>query len=358
MGRFGAVRASVAAPVRVARRRALFARVGGQLRSLGEPEQRPLRSLASARIAGIGCAVPERVLSSAAVAERLGVDERWIVTRTGVRQRHVAAESDTLADLAARAARAALADAELEPGEVDLVVVATMAADELTPNAAPLVADAIGAPGAGAFDVGAACTGFLSALALAAAMVEAGRARQAVVVGADILSRLHDPADRSTAALFADGAGAAVVVPPRAGGAEIGPILLSSEADSERIIRASHDDRFIRMQGHDTFRTAVRRMSEVTLAAAERAGLALDEIDLFVYHQANARILRAVAERLDLDERRVVEAIDRYGNTSSATIPIALCDARRRGLLRSGANVLLAAFGAGFTWGAGVVRWE
>jgi 3-oxoacyl-[acyl-carrier-protein] synthase-3 len=170
------------------------------------------------------------------------------------------------------------------------------------------------------------------------------------------MSRITDPDCRQTAALFADGAGAALVA-PATGEGRVHDIVLRSDAGGADSIRASHDEQIIHMQGHDTFKAAVLRMSESTLEATERAGLTLKEIDLFVYHQANARILAAVGERLGLDEARVVNCIDRYGNTSSATLPIALVDARERGMLEPGMNVLLAAFGAGFTWGAGVIEW-
>jgi 3-oxoacyl-[acyl-carrier-protein] synthase-3 len=253
--------------------------------------------------------------------------------------------------------RDALGDAGVDPEELDLVLVATLAADELTPNAAPLVAHDLGATGAGAMDVSAACTGFLSALQLATAQVEGGRADHVLVIGADVLSRFIDPADRGTAAIFADGAGAAVVAPAIEGQGRIGHILLRCDGSGAPAIRAGDRERIIRMQGHDTFRAAVARMSEATVSATHRAGLHLGDIDVFVYHQANGRILTAVGERLGLDEARVVNSIDRYGNTSAATLPIALADARGRGLLEPGMNVLLAAFGAGFTWGAGVIEW-
>ena len=232
-----------------------------------------------------------------------------------------------------------------------------MSPDELSPNAAPLVAHELGADRAGALDVGAACTGFLGALGLAAAQIESGRAERALVIGADVLSRLIDPADRGTAALFADGAGAAVVAPCEQRRRCRPGRCCAPTAAAPHAIRATHEERLIRMQGHDTFREAVRRLSESTLQAIEQAGVSLDEVDLFVYHQANARILAAVGERLGLDRARVIDCIDRYGNTSSATIPLALAEARERGLLEPGATVLLAAFGAGFTWGAGVIEW-
>jgi 3-oxoacyl-[acyl-carrier-protein] synthase-3 len=301
-------------------------------------------------------AVPETVVPNSVVAERAGVTEDWIVTRTGVRERRVVRDGERLEHLATAAGRDALAAAEVDAADIDLVLVATMAADELTPNAAPLVALALGAERAGAMDVGAACTGFLAALSLATAQVESGRAERVLVIGADVLSRLTDVTDRGTAALFADGAGACVVAPAENGGG-VGPIVLHADGTGAPAITADHEERLMRMQGHDTFKAAVARLSEATAEAAEQAGIELADVDLFVYHQANARILRAVGERLGLEPERVIDCIDRYGNTSSATLPIALADARERGLLEPGMTVLLGAFGAGFTWGAGVVEW-
>ena len=310
-----------------------------------------------AAIAGIGTALPEAVHDNEAIAARLGVEPGWIEARTGVRRRHVAAAEDRLSDLAAAAATVALARSDVRAADVDLVLVATTTADELLPNAAPLVAAAIGADGAGAVDVGAACTGFLSALTLAAAYVESGRAITVLVVGADVMTSVLDPDDRSTAALFGDGAGAVLVVASAAGGGAIHPAIVGSDGDAgAQLVRVGHGDRLLRMAGLDTYRHAVARLSEATAAAVAAAGLGLDDIDLFVYHQANARILRAVGERLGIAPDRVVDCIDDFGNTSAATIPIALCEAERAGRLTPGARVLVGAFGAGFTWGAVVVE--
>jgi 3-oxoacyl-[acyl-carrier-protein] synthase III len=312
----------------------------------------------AAALASVAMAVPDRVVTNAAVAEGAGVTEQWIVHRTGVHERRHVSEGERLQDLATAAGRLALEEAGVDAKDLDLVLVATLAADELTPNAAPLVALDLGATRAGAMDLGAACTGFLSALSLATAQVEGGRCENVLVIGADVLSRYIDPSDRGTAALFADGAGAAVVSPSSAnGGGRIGHIVLRCDGTGAPSIAATDRERIIRMQGHDTFKNAVLRMSEATLEAVDLANLDLDAIGLFVYHQANARILRAVGEKLDLDPERVVNCIDRYGNTSSATLPIALADARERGMLKPGMNVLMAAFGAGFTWGAGVIEW-
>ena len=315
------------------------------------------RHLRAAALASVAMAVPERVVTNATVAEGAGVTEQWIVHRTGVHERRHVSEGERLQDLATAAGRGALEEAGVHAEDLDLVLVATLTADELTPNCAPLVAHDLGAARAGAMDVSAACTGFLSALALATAQVEGGRAENVLVIGADVLSRFVDKTDRGTAALFADGAGAAVVTPSANGDGRIGHIVLHCDGSGANSIRAGHDDQTIRMQGHDTFRAAVHRMSEATIEATERSGLDLDDIGLFVYHQANARILAAVGERLGLDSERVINSIDRYGNTSAATLPIALADARERGMLDPGMNVLLAAFGAGFTWGAGVIEW-
>jgi len=315
------------------------------------------RHLRAAALASVAMAVPDRVVTNATVAEGAGVTEQWIVHRTGVHERRHVSEGERLQDLAAAAGRQALEEAGVCAEDVDLVLVATVSSDDLLPNAAPLVAKDLGAVRAGAMDIGAACTGFLSALQMAAAQVEGGRCENVLVVGAEVLSRFVDRRDRGTSALFADGAGAAVVAPAVEGGGRIGEVVLRCDGAGGPAIRAALDEQIIHMQGHDTFKAAVQRMSEASIEAIGRAGLDLDDIGLFVFHQANARILTAVSERLGLDGDRVINSIDRYGNTSAATLPIALADARERGMLDPGMNVLLAAFGAGFTWGAGVIEW-
>jgi 3-oxoacyl-[acyl-carrier-protein] synthase III len=309
-----------------------------------------------AAIASVGMAVPARRVGNEPIARRLGVDEKWIVARTGVIERRAAAPGELLYSYAAEAGAEALRRAELDPGEVDLVLVATMTHEQLTPSAAALTAAEIGAERAGAIDVGAACTGFVSALALAAAQVETGRVRCALVIGADLGTRLIDPHDRSTAALFGDGAGA-VVVTPSADGGRIGPVDLGADGRHADLVRAGREDGIIRMQGHDTFKHAVDRLSESTRAALAASGDSQDDIDLFVYHQANSRIIRAVGERLGLPPVRVVDSVPRYGNTSAASIPIALAEAEAEGRLAAGHKVLLAGFGGGLTWGAAVVTW-
>lgn len=295
------------------------------------------------------------MVESATIEARLGLAPDWIERRTGIRARHVAAPEERLDAHATAAAAAALAQAGIAPERVDLVLVATTTPDEIMPNAAPLVASALGATRAGSFDIGAACSGFLAALAAGASMIDSGRADCAVVVGADFMSRVVDPADRGTSAVFADGAGAVVLV--ATGESRIGPILLGGEGDTEGIIHVGREEQLIRMAGHETFKLAVAKLSEVTADAVAAAGFELDDIDLFVYHQANGRILTAVGERLGLRPERVVDCISDLGNTSAATLPLALHHSVSNGRLRRGDRVLLGAFGGGFIWGATVLEW-
>jgi 3-oxoacyl-[acyl-carrier-protein] synthase-3 len=306
-----------------------------------------------AGIVGIGTA--ERIVENAEVTPMIGVSDDWIVKRTGIRARHYASPRAHLADLASDAGRAALLDAGVDGADIDLVLVASCSQDSVMPNAAPLVAHALGAERAGAFDIGSACTGFISALATARGMLLSGATRHALVIGAEIMSRHVDPTDRNTAALFGDGAGAVVCSAGAAGA--IGPVVLGSDGAHAALIVADRDTQLLAMDGHETFKQAVRRLGEGTLAACEQAGLALGDIDLFVYHQANRRILQTLSERLEIPPTKVVDAISEFGNTSAASVPLALAQARADGTLRDGMRVVLAAAGAGFTWGATVIEW-
>jgi 3-oxoacyl-[acyl-carrier-protein] synthase-3 len=314
----------------------------------------------SAAIWSVATELPAGRLTSAELAATLGITEDWILSRTGIRERRRAEPGERLADYAARAGALALASAGMSATELDLVIVATMTQDELTPNTAPLVAHALGADHAGALDVGAACTAFLSGLALAAAQIESARAERILLVGADFITRITNYEDKRTAPLFADAAGAVVVGTgdgPEPGDGAIGPIVLGCDGSHGETIFATHAERKLHMDGPEVFRNAVARMSEVTLEAIARAGLTPADIDLFVYHQANARITRALGERLELPPERVVDCIETLGNASAATLPVALATAEQDGRLRPGARVLLSAFGAGFTWGGGVIEW-
>jgi 3-oxoacyl-[acyl-carrier-protein] synthase-3 len=288
------------------------------------------------------------------IGARIGRDPAWIESRTGIVERRFAAPETTLASLAAVAGAHALERSGLAREEIDLLLVATSTADAVFPNASPLVATALGLEHAAPMDIGVACTGFIAALSLAAGQVESGRARHALVIGADLLSRIVDPEDRGTALLFADGAGAMVV------GGRFGPrfgrFRLGTDGVGATQIVAPHGG-VIAMAGQETFLAAVKRLTQAIPQAAADSGWALDEVDLFVIHQANARILRSVGERLGLDAARVVNDIARRGNTSAATIPLALHAAEQEGRLTDDARVVVAAFGAGFTWGAGAFRW-
>src|SRR5688500_3372072 len=274
---------------------------------------------------------------------------------TGIMSRRSSDDHKTLADYATIAGRSALQDAGVDPRDVDLVLVATMTPDDLTPNAGPVVAAALGATNAGALDIGAACSGWLAALRLAAGQVETGRADRVLVIGAELLTRITNFDDPKTAALFGDGAAAVLV--GAEGEGDIGPIVLAADGSLGDRITANHEDRVLIMDGHSTYLVAVKRLCEATVAAVARAGLELDDVDLFVYHQANGRIIRAVGERLDLEPAKVADYVAHMANTSAASIPLTLSLLREDNRLRPGQKVLVAAIGAGSTRGAGIVEW-
>ena len=315
------------------------------------------REAARAAFHSVAIEVPPVRVTSGELAERLGISEEWILSRTGIQERPVAGADERLSDYAARAGAAALERAGVDGSELDLVLVATITADEVTPNAAPLVAHALGADRAGAFDIGSACTGFLSAVATGAAQIESGRARWVLVVGADFITRVLDWEDRKSAPLFSDAAGAAILGPADGEQGVIGPIVLGADGSNGEKIFIPNPDRKLRMDGPEVYKHAVARMAESTLEALDRARMTVDDVDLFVYHQANARITRALGERLGVEPERVVDCIAQYGNSSAATLPLALAFAERDGRLRPGARVVLGAFGGGFTWGGGVIEW-
>ena len=304
---------------------------------------------------GLGHHLPEQVVNNLPIAERLGIDDHWIEKRTGIRSRRHAMPHERLSDLATAAGKAAVEDAGIDATELDVVLVATTSADEITPNAAPYVATALGATKANAMDIGAACTAFVTALSVGASMIESGRAETVLVVGADALSRFTDFDDKRTAALFGDGAGAIVLGNQEGGG--VGPFVFGNDAELAEAIIARRDDPVLRMDGHTTFNSATAALVNSTRDAVELAGLTLDDVDLFVYHQANARITKAVAERLELPMERVADYIADIGNTSAASIPLALAFARDEDRLHPGDTVLVAAVGAGFTWGGAVLEW-
>jgi 3-oxoacyl-[acyl-carrier-protein] synthase-3 len=310
-----------------------------------------------AGVFGIGAALPEEVVTNADLMKHLDTTDEWIVRRTGIKERRHLNGSRTLANLAAEACTMALDDAGRDAADVDRVMVCSLTPDRMMPGLAPAVAQEIGCNLAGAVDLNAACAGFLYALDQAAGLVESGRANLVVVCGAEALSRITDHADRGTAILFADGAGAVVV---GAGDLDrgISTFELRSDGRHSDLLYVDSDERLLRMEGREVYRHAVARMVEATEVALTRAGIGIDDVDVFVAHQANARIIEAAAHRLGVPEEKVIMNVDLVANTSSASIPIALCQAEREGKLKPGDIVAMATFGAGFAWGAGVMSWK
>ncbi|WP_406327076.1 3-oxoacyl-ACP synthase III family protein [Streptomyces sp. NBC_00203] len=308
-------------------------------------------------IAGVGAALPSAVLGNDHFAP-LDTSHEWIVKRTGIHTRHWLGPGETLADLAEQASREALADAGRSAHEIDHVVVSTVTPDRVTPGIAPELATRLGAPGPPALDLNAACAGFLYALDYGCALIETGRAHCVLVCAAEALSRITDRTDRSTAVLFGDAAGAVVLSSTGADGSERPRFLLGSDGRHTDLLYADLEDRVLRMSGREVYEFAVDTMAGQTRKVLAECGLTTADIDCFIGHQANVRILRAVAAALDIPQARSQISIDKVGNTSSASIPFALWQARGAGRLRPGDRIVMAAFGAGFVWGAGVIRWK
>jgi 3-oxoacyl-[acyl-carrier-protein] synthase-3 len=325
----------------------------------------------SVRIIGWGSYVPERVLSNADLERIVDTSDEWIRTRTGIRERRVAAPHETTSTLAAIAAKRAIAVAGLSPEDIDLIVVATLTPDYPMPSTAVLVKEAIGNTTAAAFDLAAACSGFVYAYATADAYVRSGLARHVLVIGAELLTRFVDFSDRGTCILFGDGAGAVVLSASDEEGGGLGGLEMTTDPDGAYMIwlpsggsrspssveTARRGEHFIRMEGRETYRYATRTLAASALAAVSRAGWTPDQVDLFIPHQANIRIIEAVAKGLGLPLERMVVNIDRYGNTSAASVAIALDEAVREGRILPGHKLVLFAFGAGFTSGAAAITW-
>ncbi|MEO0463757.1 MAG: beta-ketoacyl-ACP synthase III [Pseudomonadota bacterium] len=321
-----------------------------------------------ARVLGTGSALPERIVTNADLAAQIDTSDEWIVERTGIRQRHIAGEGETTATLATDAARAALEDAGLTAGDIDLIVLATATPDNTFPATATKVQHALGCNGGIAYDVAAVCSGFLYALASADSMLRTGMAKRALVIGAETFSRILDWEDRTTCVLFGDGAGAVVLDAPTAG--------LTASPDRAGIIAtrlhadgAQHDLLYVdggpsttqtvghlRMKGREVFRHAVVNLSSVLGEVLDDAGLSSDDIDWVVPHQANARILDATAKKLGLAREKIIVTVDRHANTSAASVPLALDVARRDGRISQGDLIMLEAMGGGFTWGASLIQ--
>jgi 3-oxoacyl-[acyl-carrier-protein] synthase-3 len=320
------------------------------------------------RIAGLGRHVPERILTNADLERMVETSDEWIINRTGIRERRIAAPHETTSTLATAAARRALADANIAAEDLDLVICATTTPDGLFPSVASLVQEAVGARRAGAFDINAACMGFLSALATASQFIAAGSAQRVLVVGAETLSRIVDWTDRSTCVLFGDGAGALVLEAAERGG-PLGFVLHSDGGKRDALYAegpcGARDeagngplDCYIRMDGPAIFKFAVHAMTEAVRETLATARVGADEIDVLVPHQANLRIIQGAAKALGIPPEKAVVNIERYGNTSSASIPMALCEAAEHGRLAEGARVMLCGFGGGLAWGAMLLEWS
>jgi 3-oxoacyl-[acyl-carrier-protein] synthase-3 len=320
-------------------------------------------------ITGLGCQVPERVVTNDELSTMMDTSDEWIRERTGIRERRIAAEDEALSDLCLPASQQALDDAGVKGSEIDLIIVATVTPDMAFPSTGALLADQLGAADAAAYDLSAGCTGFMYALAQAYGMLAGGLSQRALVVGGDVLSKLMDWTDRSTTVLFGDGAGAVVLERVGDGGflgfelgadGSGGPQLYLPAGGSrmpttaETVAQRQH---FVQMNGREVFKFATRVLVSSAEAVLATCGRTIDDVDVYVPHQANVRIIEHARRKLGIPEERVVIDVDRYGNTSSGSIPLALADAREDGRLQAGKLVLMTGMGAGLTWGSGLIEW-
>jgi len=319
------------------------------------------------RVLGVGAYLPAKIVTNDELATFVDTSDAWIVERTGIRQRHIAAEGELTSDLALQAAHAALARADLGPAAVDLLIVATSTPDHTFPATATAVQRKLGMTGGVAFDVQAVCSGFVYGLTIADTFLRTGQARTALVIGAETFSRILDWSDRRTCVLFGDGAGAVVLraVPGRGTPLDRGVLATHLGTDGRHYHdlyvdggpSATGTAGHLRMNGREVFRHAIAMLSDASRRVLDQVGLEIDAVDLMVPHQANLRILNAVARRLGLEAERVVVTVDRHANTSAASIPLALAHAEASGQLADDQLLVLNAMGGGFTWGAALVRW-
>ncbi|HVP38350.1 MAG TPA: beta-ketoacyl-ACP synthase III [Candidatus Saccharimonadales bacterium] len=324
-----------------------------------------------ARIVGTGSYVPEKILTNADLERLVDTSDEWITARTGIRERHVAAAEEATSDLAVEASRRALDAAGVKPAEVDLVVCATVTPDTLFPSTACIIQDRLGLRAAAAMDLSAACSGFIYGIHLLRGLIATGAARRVLLIGAECLSKITNYEDRSTCVLFGDGAGAAVLVPENGGRRGVLASRIGSDGSAgEMLCQPAGGSRIpatvdsvqrklhtIHMKGNEVFKMAVRGMEDVTRGVMQDAAIAASDIDLVIPHQANLRMIQALGDRLEVPPERVYVNIDRYGNTSAASVPIALDEVVRAGRLRPDQLLVMVAFGGGLTWGALAVRW-
>jgi len=329
-----------------------------------------MNNLRPVGIIGTGKYVPEKILTNSDLEKMVDTNDEWIVSRTGIKERHIAAPDQATSDLAYEAAIKALESAGMTGSDLDLIIVATITPDSSFPSTACILQDKLGAKGAAAFDLSAACSGFVYGLATATSFIQSGMYNNALVIGADCLSRITDYTDRNTCVLFGDGAGAVVVgeVPEGRGfkafdlGAEgAGGSLLNIEGGGSRLPASAetieNKKHYIYMNGREVFKFAVRVMGTATIEVLRKAGMDRTDVDLFVPHQANVRIIQSAMQRLELPEEKVVVNVDKYANTSAASIPLALVEAAEEGRMKAGDTVLMVGFGGGLTWGASVLVW-
>ena len=320
-------------------------------------------------ITGLGSHVPERVVTNDELSTMMETSDEWIVERTGIRERRIAAPEEALSDLALPAARQALEDAGIAGSDLDLIIVATVTPDMAFPATAAILADELGAHDAGAYDLSAGCTGFMYAVAQAYGMLAGGLAQRALVVGGDVLSKILDWSDRGTAVLFGDGAGAVVLERVGEGGflgfelgadGSGGPQLYlpaggsRTPASAESVAERKH---YVQMNGREVFKFATRVLVTSAEKVLAECGKTIDDVDVYIPHQANVRIIDHAAEKLGIPKEKIVVNVERYGNTSSGSIPLALADAQAEGRLHEGALVLMTGMGAGLTWGSGLIEW-
>ena len=335
---------------------------------MGEPRVPPRLMIGSANgtrigITGLGVNVPDRVVTNDDLAQYVDTSDEWIVERTGIHERRMATDDEALTDIALPAARAALADAGIEASEIDLLICATVTPDMMFPTSSALMADELGMPHAAAYDLLAGCTGFMYAVAQAYGMLAAGLSRRALVVGGDVLSKILDWDDRSTLVLFGDGAGAVVMEPVARGGFlgfELGAdgaggVHLQYPGSGSRTFE--NPESMLKMNGREVFKFATRVMVSSAEAVLAECGKTIEDVDVYVPHQANKRIIDYAVGKLGVPKERTVVNVERFGNTSSGSIPLALADARADGRLHEGSLVLMTGMGAGLTWGSALLEW-
>ena len=324
----------------------------------------------NSKITGTGSFAPPRILTNYDLEKMVDTSDEWIIARSGIRERRIVEDGMVSSDLALEASKIALNEAGLEPDQIDLILVGTVTPDYLLPSTACILQDKLKIKNAAVMDIAAACSGFIYGLSIASAFIGIGQYKNVLVIGVEILSKITNWEDRNTCVLFGDGAGAAVVSATTeekgilgtflSGDGSLANLLHISVGGTKVPLTKENIDlkqQYICMEGSEVFKSAVRAMEDAAEHIIQKVGLSPEEIDLLIPHQANLRIIEALAKRLKLPMEKVFVNIDRYGNTSAASVPIALDEARKKGLIKEGSNTVLVAFGAGFTWGSAVIRW-